>query len=137
MTEAVNDYLAIVRSAIAAAVGVEEDEVQPEARIFGDLGAESIDLLDALFRIEQVAGVKIQASEIADQLQGGLSDEEFEGPGGIITAAGLDQLRKVLPQIDTGELAGKLVAEDIITLFTVANLAGMVAQRAAEAVHAL
>jgi acyl carrier protein len=136
MTEAVNDYLAIVRSAIAEAVGVEEDEVQPEASILGDLGAESIDLLDALFRIEQVAGVKIQASEIADQLQGGLSDEEFEGPGGIITAAGLDQLRKVLPQIDTGELAGKLVAEDIITLFTVANLAGMVAQRAAEAVHA-
>ena len=86
MTEAVNDYLAIVRSAIAGAVGVEEDEVQPEASILGDLGAESIDLLDALFRIEQVAGVKIQASEIADQLQGGLSDEEFEGPGGIITA---------------------------------------------------
>ena len=137
MTEAVNDYLAIVRSAIAGAVGVEEDEVQPEASILGDLGAESIDLLDALFRIEQVAGVKIQASEIADQLQGGLSDEEFEGPGGIITAAGLDQLRKVLPQIDTGELAGKLVAEDIITLFTVANLAGMVAPRAAAAVHAL
>jgi acyl carrier protein len=136
MTEAVNDYLAVVRSAIAAAVGVEEDEVQPEARIFGDLGAESIDLLDALFRIEQMAGVKIQASEIADLLQGGLSDEEFEGPGGIVTAAGLDQLQKVLPQIDPSELAGKLFADDIITLFTVTNLVDMVAQRAAEAVHA-
>jgi acyl carrier protein len=136
MTEAATDYVAIVRAAVAEALGIEETEVEPAATILGDLGAESIDLLDVLFRIEQVAGVKIQTSDIADLLQGGLSDEEFEGSGGIITPAGLDQLRKVLPQIDTGELAGKLVAEDIITLFTVTNLADMVAQRAAEAVHA-
>jgi acyl carrier protein len=136
MPDARIDYLAIVRTALAAAVGVDEDEARPAATILGDLGAESIDLLDALFRIERLAGVRIQADEIADLLSGGLSDEEFEGPDGIVTTAGLDQLQKVLPQIDKAELEGKLVADDIMTLFTVENLASMVAQRATAAADA-
>jgi acyl carrier protein len=113
-------------------VGVDEDEVASDATILGDLGAESIDLLDALFRVERLAGVKIQATEIADLLQGGLSDEEFEEPDGIVTDAGLDQLQRVLPQIDPAALRGKVAADDIMTLFTARNLADMVAQRAAE-----
>ncbi len=126
-------YLALVRTAVAEAIGEEPDEVPPDATILGQLGAESIDLLDALFRIERLSGVKIQATEIAALLQGALSDEEFEGPDGVITAAGLDRLQQVLPQIDRAALAGTLVADDIMTLFTVRNLAYMVAERAGSA----
>jgi acyl carrier protein len=130
MTETATDYLAIVRAALADAVGVDEDDVTPAATILGDLEAESIDLLDALFRIERAAGVKLEADEIADLLSGGLSDEEFEGPDGMVTAAGLDQLQRALPQIDKAALEGRLPADDVLRLFTVANLASMVAQRA-------
>ena len=42
-----------------------------------DLGAESIDLLDILFRIERSTGVKIQASDLGDYIQGGIPDDEF------------------------------------------------------------
>jgi acyl carrier protein len=126
----------MVRTALAEALGVDEDEVELTATILGDLEAESIDLLDALFRIERLAGVKIDAAEIADLLQGGLSDEEFEGPDGIVTTAGLDQLQRALPQIDKAALQGKLVADDIMRLFTVENLASMVTQRAAAAADA-
>src|SRR5919198_903333 len=136
MTATATDYLAMVRTALAEALGVDEDEVELTATILGDLEAESIDLLDALFRIERLAGVKIDAAEIADLLQGGLSDEEFEGPDGIVTTAGLDQLQRALPQIDKAALQGKLVADDIMRLFTVENLASMVTQRAAAAADA-
>ncbi len=132
----ITDYLTVLRPVLADAVGLEESEVEPSATILGDLGAESIDLLDVLFRVERAVGVKISATEIADMLQGGLSDDEFEGPGGVVTPAGLEQLRRVLPQIDAEQLNGRLVADEIMNLFTVQNLADMVAQRAAAAADA-
>jgi acyl carrier protein len=118
-----------VQSAVVDALGVSEDEATPDATLLGDLGAESIDLLDILFRIERKAGVKIQAADLAGWVQGGIPDEEFGDDKGIITPKGLAQLKKVMPQIDADALAGKLEAEKVLSLFTVGNLSEMVAQR--------
>jgi acyl carrier protein len=125
-----DDYLAPVQEAVAAALGVDDDEATPEATLMDDLGAESIDLLDILFRIERSVGVKIQASDLGDEIQGGIPDEEF-GAGGNVSAKGLEHLTTVMPQIDPGEYADKLPAEEVIMHFTVQNLADMVARRAA------
>ena len=118
-----------VQTAVVDALGVDEDEVTPEATLLGDLGAESIDLLDILFRLERKVGVKIQASDLAAYVQGGIPDEEFGDDNGIITPKGLAQLKEVMPQIDEDALAGKLEAEKVMSLFTVQNLADMVAER--------
>jgi acyl carrier protein len=120
-----------VQEAVVAALGVEEDEVTPDAALLGDLGAESIDLLDILFRLERKLGVKIQASDLAAHIQGGIPDDEFGDENGIISPAGLAQLKKVMPQIDAEGLAGKLEAEKVLGLFTVQNLADLVVERAA------
>lgn len=130
MTGTSAEHLRIVQEAVAEAVGIDEGEADPDARVLGDLGAESIDLLDILFRIERRAGVRIQAADIAELLRGGLSDEEFEGPGGVVTRAGLEQLCRVLPGVDPARLEGRLVADDVMTLFTVGDLARMVTERA-------
>jgi acyl carrier protein len=95
-----------------------------------DLGAESIDLLDILFRIQKSTGVKIEASDLGDYIQGGISDDEFSDDDQMITEKGAEQLHKVMPQTDPAELTGKLDASEVITLFTVANLVEMVKTRA-------
>jgi acyl carrier protein len=95
-----------------------------------DLGAESIDLLDILFRVEKSTGVKIQASDLGDHIQGGIPDEEFGDENELVTRKGLEQLNKVMPQIDPDEMEGKLKAEEVIQHFTVQNLVDMVAGRA-------
>ena len=118
-----------VQEAVVGALGVGEDEATPDATLMDDLGAESIDLLDMLFRIERKTGTKIQAADLADYVQGGIPDEEFGDENGIVTPKGLEQLKKVMPQIDADSLAGKLEAEKVITFFTVDNLATLVAQR--------
>ena len=100
-----------VKDAVVGALGIDEDEVTPEATILADLGAESIDLLDILFRIERKTGVKIQASDLAAYVQGGIPDEEFSDQNEVISEKGLGQLKKVMPQIDTEALAGKLQAQ--------------------------
>ena len=66
-----------VQAAVVGALGVSEDEASPDATLMDDLGAESIDLLDILFRIERSTGVKIQASDLGDYIQGGIPDDEF------------------------------------------------------------
>lgn len=119
-----------VKEAVTEALALDEDEVTPDATLMDELGAESIDLLDILFRIEKGAGVKIEASDLGDHIQGGIPDDEFGDENDVITPKGLEQLKKVMPQIDTAELEGKLKAEDVISHFTVQNLSDMVAERA-------
>jgi acyl carrier protein len=124
------DFGTIVQEAVADALGIDVEEAVPGATLLGDLDAESIDLLDVLFRIEKAADVKIKVSDIAELLQGGIPDEEFADENDIINEVGLAQLKKSLPQIDVAELAGKLTADEVLSLFTVENLTELVTARA-------
>jgi acyl carrier protein len=121
-----------VQQAVVEALGVGEDEVTPDATLMDELGAESIDLLDILFRIERSTGVKIQAADLGEHIQGGIPDDEFGDENGIITDKGFEQLKNVMPQI-SDDLKGTLEAEAVISHFTVQNLSDMVAQRAGTA----
>jgi acyl carrier protein len=120
-----------VRNAVCEALALEADEVTPDATLTDELGAESIDLLDVLFRIERGTGVKVHAADLAEHIQGGLSDDEFSDDEETISEAGLTHLVSIMPQIEVAELRGTLKAERVIDLFTVQNLADLVAQRAA------
>ena len=115
---------------MAGALGLDEDEVTADATLMDDLGAESIDLLDMLFRIERSTGVKIQASDLGEYIQGGIPDDEFGTEGDVVSRKGLEHLQTIMPQIDPDEHEGKLPAEQVINHFTVANLAEMVSRRA-------
>ncbi|MEU5025446.1 acyl carrier protein [Streptomyces milbemycinicus] len=115
-----------VQKAVVEAVGAEPEEVVPEATLLDELGAESIDLLDILFRLERSVGVKIQAAQLAEYVQGGIPDDEFGDENEIITERGLAQLKRVMPQIDVAELSGRLQATQVMGLFTVDNLVDLV-----------
>ena len=53
-----------VRAALVDALGVDEEDVTPEATMVGDLGAESIDFLDIVFRLEKAFSIKIPRGEL-------------------------------------------------------------------------
>lgn len=125
------EYLPQVRTAVAEALGIEEDEVTPKATLLDELGAESIDLLDMLFRLQRTTGVKIQASDLAHYVQGGIADDEFgDEEKDIITPVGMAQLKIVMPQIIAMDLDGKLAPEKVMSYFTVENLVDLVVSRA-------
>ena len=123
------DVDSAVKDAVVEALALDDDEVTPESTLMDDLGAESIDLLDILFRIEKGTGVKIEAADLGDYIQGGIPDDEFSDDDQIITAKGAAHLKTVMPQIDPADVEGKLEAESVITLFTVQNLVEMVKAR--------
>jgi acyl carrier protein len=124
------DVDSAVKEAVTEALALDDDEVTADSTLMDDLGAESIDLLDILFRVEKSTGVKIEASDLGDYIQGGIPDDEFSDENEVITAKGAEQLHKVMPQVNPSELEGSLQAEEVITLFTVQNLIDMVKTRA-------
>jgi acyl carrier protein len=128
---AATNYLSAVQNAVADALGIDEAEVMPEATLLDDLGAESIDMLDVLFRIERTSGVKIAMADIADLLQGGIPDEEFGDENEVVNDTGLTHLEEVLPQFRRSQLDRPLTADQVLGLFTVKNLTDLVADRAA------
>ncbi|MEP7104896.1 MAG: acyl carrier protein [Chloroflexota bacterium] len=125
------ELLVAVRESVSEALGLGIDEVQPGQTLLDELGAESIDLLDMLFRLERKTGVKIKAAELADYVQGGIPEAEFGDGQGKVSGRGLAHLKTVMPQVDVEALAGRLEPEKVITLFTVQNLADYVSLRTA------
>ncbi|MEX2673259.1 MAG: acyl carrier protein, partial [Phycisphaeraceae bacterium] len=53
-----------VQEVLVDALGVDDDEVVADATLTGDLGAESIDFLDIVFRLEKAFDIKISQGEL-------------------------------------------------------------------------
>jgi len=83
-----------VQEVLVDALGVDDDEVTPEAKLEADLGAESIDYLDIAFRLEKQFDIKIGESEMFDQSV--LNDPQYVQDG-TVTDAGLAELRTKMP----------------------------------------
>jgi acyl carrier protein len=89
-----------VQAVLVDALGVDDDEVTPEATLTGDLGAESIDFLDIVFRLEKAFDIKIPRGELfPDNI---LNNPEFV-QNGKLTDAGLAELKSRMPHADFSE----------------------------------
>ena len=115
-----------IRAIIADALYVELDEVSSSTGLMKDLGAESIDFLDIVFRLEKEFDIKIPRGEIERQAQGPLSADEF-AINGKITEAGLLTLQKSMPEVDADDIQAGLYVRDIPSLFRVATFDRLVA----------
>src|SRR5580692_9826598 len=87
-----------VVSVLVAALGVDEDDVTPSATLQGDLGAESIDFLDIVFRLEREFGIKIPRGELFPEsvFQG---DPDFVRDGRVTDQSRASCARACLTQI--------------------------------------
>lgn len=111
-----------VKASVVEALGVDEEEVTPNAVLFDDLGAESLDLLDIVFRLEKEFGIKIPRGGIqADALsaEGENLKEEDLMVDGVLTALGISKLKQAMPEVDPARITDGFRADDIPTLFTV------------------
>ncbi len=109
-----------VQEVLVEALGVDDDEVTPEATLIGDLGAESIDFLDIVFRLEKSFDIKIPRGELFPENL--TSSEEGYVENGLVTDAGLQALREKLPHADIDKLAADPKVENIKDLFTVQSV---------------
>jgi len=121
-----------VREAMVGALGVDEDEVTPEATLTGDLGAESIDFLDIVFRLEKEFGIKIPRGDLfPDNL---FTDEQYV-QNGKLTEAGLSELRKRMPHADLTEFQKNPDVQNVNNLFTVGMICKYIESKVAGAAN--
>ncbi|MFM7074922.1 MAG: acyl carrier protein [Planctomycetaceae bacterium] len=108
-----------VRSALVDALGVDEDDVTPAATMVGDLGAESIDFLDIVFRLEKAFGIKIPRGELFPEDV--LSSAEFVS-NGKVNAAGLAALKARMPFFDLKNFEQNPSVQNFPNMLTVEDM---------------
>ena len=82
-----------VQSVLEEALGVDADEVTPGATLREDLGMESIDALDIVFRLEKTFGIKIPRGELFPEDLQTLQNDPNMVKDGKITATGVAELK--------------------------------------------
>jgi acyl carrier protein len=105
-----------VQGVLVDALGVDEEEVTPKAVVKDDLGAESIDFLDVVFRLEKTFGIKIPRGEMMPE---NLANDPNVVQDGKITPAGIAELKKRMPHSDFSEFEKDPQVDNMSKLFTV------------------
>ncbi len=112
-----------VKEALIDALGVEDDEVTEEATMVGDLGAESIDFLDIVFKLEKTFGITIPRDELfPDDI---LTNAEYINDGKV-TPDGLAKLKDRMPFADLTKFESNPLVQDFGNLLTVKDLCNYV-----------
>jgi acyl carrier protein len=119
-----------VRDVLVDALAVDEEEVTPQATLTGDLGAESIDFLDIVFKLEQAFGFKIAQGELfPENVQ---QNPEFVQDGKV-TPKGITALKARLPHADFSKLEKDPQVGNVAEIFTVEALVRFVEKKLAKA----
>ncbi|NOX57641.1 MAG: acyl carrier protein [Planctomycetes bacterium] len=112
-----------VKSVLIEALGVDDDEVNETATLSDDLGAESIDYLDIVFRLEKDFSIKIPRGELfPDDL---LNNPEYVDSGKL-TEVGLAKLTEAMPHADLSGFADDPDVSRMPDFFTVKTIVNYV-----------
>jgi acyl carrier protein len=108
-----------IRTVLVDALAVDDDEVKPDSVLTEDLGAESIDFLDIVFKLEQAFGVKIAQGELFPE---NVAQDPNYVQNGRVTANGLAALKARMPHVDFANFEADPQLARVGSLFTVDTL---------------
>ena len=115
-----------VQATLVDALGVDEDDIRHDATLISDLGAESIDFLDIVFRLERNFGIKIPRGELFPENV--VTDPDMIKDG-LLTSKGIDELKARMPYVDLTNFAEHPDVEKIGDLYTVDMLVHYVSSK--------
>jgi len=115
-----------VRKCLVAALGVDEEEVKYESSLIRDLGAESIDFLDIIFRLEKEFSIKIPRGDLFPE---NLMNNPAYVQSGKITEAGVAELKKRNPYADFSTFEKDPQVSKLQDTFTVKMICGYIADK--------
>jgi acyl carrier protein len=124
------DIYGKVTRVLMGALNADQDEITPEATLQGDLGAESIDMLDIVFRLEREFGIRIPNDELFPEAIFGAKPDFVRD--GKVTDEGMDELKARMPfaELEPFEHDRRLSA--VPDLFTVDLVARYIAWKLAQ-----
>ncbi|OGP69041.1 MAG: hypothetical protein A2170_06275 [Deltaproteobacteria bacterium RBG_13_53_10] len=120
-----NEIVRGVCECVAGVVDTDPSNVQEGDRILEDLGADSLDLLDLVFQLEQRFKIKISPRDIERRAQKELGGIPLEVEG-VYTPEAIEQLRRAMPEVPHEELSEGLRSADLPRSFRVATFVRLV-----------
>lgn len=111
--------------------GAREDEVTLESNLMEDLGAESLDLLDLSFLVEEEFGITIEADEFERQARQRMPDGEYDRDG-ILTDEALEELKRALPEVPPEKFAPGLRKIEVPVVLNVAVFVHLIQRKLSE-----
>lgn len=127
-----NQIFEKVRECLAGALGINPEEIQPASSLVRDLGAESIDFIDILFRLEKAFDIKIPSGEL---FPANLFNEERMVQSGRVTPEGLKVLREKMPFLDLTEFEKDPQVSNLANYFTVQMILDYVGEKVSKDVR--
>ncbi len=127
MAQTIEEVFEKVREALVDALGVDEEEVTKDATLVGDLGAESIDFLDIVFRLEKVFEIEITRAELFPEDI--LTNAEYVEDGKV-TSTGVSELKKRMPFADLSKFEANPLVQEFQNLLTVNDMCRYVLSKA-------
>jgi len=122
------EIFAKVQEALVDALGVDDDEVKPDATLQGDLGAESIDFLDIVFRLEKAFGIKIERGELFPEDI--LTNTDYVEDGKV-NSAGMSKLKERMPFADLTRFEADPSVQNLGKQLTVQDMCNFVEHKLA------
>ena len=125
------EIMSDVQEVLEEALGVDADEVTPDATLSGDLGAESIDYLDIVFRLEKKFSTPDKPFKIAqgEMLPENLMTDASLVENGKVTAKGIALLKDRMPHLSLGSWESDPQVTKLGELFTVKSLVDFVERK--------
>lgn len=120
-----DEIFAGVRDCLVAALDVQPEAVRPESRIIGDLGADSLDLLDLTFQLEQRFKIALAPRQIERRTREKLGGAPVEVDG-VYTPQALDEFRRAMPEVPPEEFAPGMTPGDFPRRLRVATMVNLV-----------
>ncbi len=111
-----NEIFEKLKETLIGALGVDGAEIQMESSLVRDLGAESIDFIDILFRLEKTFNIKIPSGEL---FPAHILNQERFVRAGVVTPEGLQELRKKVPYLDVDTFEKDPAVSKLADFFTV------------------
>ncbi len=114
-----------VKGCLAQVLEIEGAEINIDDSLINDLGVDSLDFLDLIFRLESTFNIKLRRGEIEGMAREITGTDGFEQDG-VITSAGLTALQQALPEVPQDRFREGVRVAEIPTLFTVGTFVRLV-----------
>ena len=118
-----------VRDAVEA-LGVDDDEVEADAKVFDDLGANPWTCWRLCICLNSFQ-IQIPRDGVAEASKEDIDPSDYEVDG-VLTELALEKLREVMPEVPADEITSGLTANDIPRLFRVQTFINIVTRLLAE-----
>ena len=110
---------------VASTLSVDQADVKPHSSLIDDLGAESIDFLDLVFRLESAFAIKIPENDI---WRGSIDPADLDNPDAL--ARSIDRLKARMPEFRWSAMPARWSKHDLPRLITVQTIVDYLEHRA-------